>query len=317
MNMSAPHPHSHHGHGHAHAHHARSATRALPWALALTLTFAVVEAVAGWWSGSLALLGDAGHMLTDSLALAMATVAALVARRPASPRHSYGLRRIETLAGLINGLSMLPVVALIGWHAVGRLMDPQPVQGDLVMVVAAIGLAVNLVVAFMLSRGAGDLNTRGALLHVMGDALGSVAALASGVVIHYTGWFPIDPLLSLLICALILVSTFRLLSTAAHMLLEGVPDALSLPDVGRAMAEVAGVRSVHDLHIWSLDSHHVALSAHVILRTGGEWPRVLAALRAVLHRRFDIDHVTLQPETLPDEPLTFARRRAPQDADTR
>jgi cobalt-zinc-cadmium efflux system protein len=240
-----------------------------------------------------------------------------VARRPASPRHSYGLRRIETLAGLINGLSMLPVVALIGWHAVDRLIDPQPVQGDLVMVVAGIGLAVNLVVAWMLSRGTGDMNTRGALLHVMGDALGSVAALASGVVIHYTGWYPIDALLSLLICALILVSTFGLLRTAAHMLLEGVPEALSLPDVGRAMAEVAGVRSVHDLHIWSLDSNHVALSAHVVLRHGGEWPRVLAALRAVLHSRFDIDHVTLQPETLPDEPITFARRRAPQDADTR
>ena len=320
--MSASHNHAHpahgHGHGHVHAHHHHAAaSAALPWALALTLGFAAVEAVAGWWSGSLALLGDAGHMLTDSLALAMATVAARVARRPASARHSYGLRRLETLAGLVNGLSMLPVVALIGWHAVGRLFDPQPVHGETVMAVALVGLAINLVVAWMLSRGTGDLNTRGALLHVMGDALGSVAALTAGVVIHFTGWYPIDPLLSMLICVLILVSTFQLLRSATHMLLEGVPEALSLPDVGRSMATVAGVRSVHDLHIWNLDSKHIALSAHVVLRNGDEWPKVLGALRAVLHSRFAIDHVTLQPETLPDQPLTFAPRRAPRDADTR
>ncbi len=322
MSETDPHghqAHAHHGHGHGHGHHHHhhgAGSRALPWALGLTLGFAAVEAVAGWWSGSLALLGDAGHMLTDSLALAIATVAAVFARRPASPRHSYGLRRIETLAGLANGLFMLPVVALIGWHAVERLIAPQPVHGSAVMVVAAVGLALNVAVAWMLSRGNGDLNTRGALLHVMGDLLGSVAALASGAVIHFTGWYPIDPLLSMLICMLILVSTFRLLGVATHTLLEGVPENLSLPEVGRAMAQVPGVRSVHDLHIWSLDSTHAALSAHIVLKNGGQWPAVLAALRDMLRARFEIEHVTLQPETLPDQPVTFAPRRASQGTDT-
>jgi len=289
-------------HGHA--------SRALPWALAMTLAFAAAEAVAGWWSGSLALLGDAGHMLTDSLALALATAASVLARRPASARHSYGLRRVETLAGMINGLFMLLVVVLIAWHAVERLIEPQPVKADAVIGVAALGLAINLVVAWMLSRGDGDLNTRAALLHVLGDLLGSVAALASGIVIRYTGWFPVDPLLSMLICGLIVASTLKLLRTATHTLLEGVPENLSLPVIGHAMAEVEGVHSVHDLHVWSLDSTHIALSAHVILRAGRDWPTALAALQRLLVERFGIGHVTLQPDPLPGQVVTFSSRRS-------
>jgi cobalt-zinc-cadmium efflux system protein len=274
----------------------------------MTLSFAVVEAVAGWWAGSLALLGDAGHMLTDSLALALATIAAAVSRRPASARHSYGLRRIETLAGMLNGLFMLLVVVLIAWHAVERLANPQPVEGTAVMAIAGIGLTINLFVAWLLSLGEDDLNTRGALLHVMGDLLGSVAALVSGVLITYTGWLAVDPLLSMLICGLILGSTLKLLRTATHTLLEGVPDDLSLPEIGHAMAGVEGVHSVHDLHVWSLDSSHVALSAHVILRFGRDWPETLASLRTLLNERFSIAHVTLQPEPLPDHVITFAPR---------
>lgn len=308
------HPHHGHGHhGHLHLHPGASdarASRALPWALAITLLFAAVEALAGWWSGSLALLGDAGHMLTDSLALALATAAAIVARRPASARHSYGLRRVESLAGMLNALLMLVVVALIGWHAVERLIDPRPVLGGTVIVVALIGLAINVAVLWILSRGGGDLNTKGAVLHVMGDLLGSLAALVSGVVIHYTAWYPIDSLLSMLICGLILSSTLKLLRLAAHTLLEGVPEGLSLPEVGRTMAGVTGVRSVHDLHIWSLDSNHVALSAHVVLAAGHDWPAVLAALRDLLQERFGIGHVTLQPETPPDRIITFSPRHS-------
>lgn len=309
--------HHHHGHAHHHAPAHGDARRALPFAFVATLLFAAVEAVAGWWSGSLALLGDAGHMLTDSLALAMATAAMVLAQRPASTRHSYGLRRVETLAGMLNGLFMLAVVALIAWHAVERLANPRPVHGGAVIAVALVGLVVNVLVAWMLSRGTQDLNTRGALLHVLSDLLGSVAALASGVVIHFTGWFPIDPLLSLLICGLILASTVRLLGAAAHTLLEGVPEGVSLPEVGRSMAAVAGVRSVHDLHIWSIDSRHIALSAHVIIRTDREWPQVLEALHAVLRTRFGIDHVTLQPETLPDQPVIFTPRRVRSASDGR
>lgn len=307
-----PHSHgagSHRGHAHSHSH--SYAGRTLPWALAVTLGFAAVEALAGWWSGSLALLGDAGHMLTDSLALALATVAAMVARRPASSRHSYGLRRFETLAGMLNGLFMLAVVAAIGWHAIERLIDPQPVEGGTVTAVAAIGLVINIIVAWLLSHGEHDLNTRGALLHVFGDLLGSVAALVSGVVIMYTGWFAVDPLLSMLICGLILGSTLKLLRTATHTLLEGVPEDLSLPEIGRTMAGVEGVLSVHDLHVWSLDSNHAALSAHVVLRNERGWPETLASLQALLAERFGISHVTLQPEPLPGQVVSFSPRPGP------
>lgn len=299
----------HHGHTHSHSHSHTHAGRALPWALAVTLAFAAVEALAGWWSGSLALLGDAGHMLTDSLALALATVAAVIARRPASSRHSYGLRRFETLAGMLNGLFMLAVVAAIVWHAIERLADPQPVEGATVVTVAAIGLVINLVVAWLLSRGEHDLNTRGALLHVFGDLLGSVAALVSGLVIMHTGWLAVDPLLSMLICGLILASTLKLLRSATHTLLEGVPEDLSLPEIGRTMARVDGVVSVHDLHVWSLDSNHTALSAHVVLRNERGWPETLASLQALLAERFGISHVTLQPEPLPGQVVSFSPRR--------
>lgn len=302
------HDHDHdHGH-HGHHHHDHSASRFLPLALALTLGFAAVEAIAGWWSGSLALLGDAGHMLTDAMSLGLAAIAARVAQRAPSHRHSYGLRRVEALAALVNSLFMLAVIGGLVWHAVERLMNPREVAGEAVIVVALGGLVLNVVVAWLLTRGEADLNTRGALIHVIGDLLGSVAALASGVVILYTGWTPIDPMLTMLICGLILFSTLSLLRRVVHTLLEGVPERLSLPEVGRAMAAVDGVRSVHDLHIWSLDSRGTALSAHVVLADAARWPAVLEAERSLLQTRFGIDHATLQPELPPAQPLVFTPR---------
>lgn len=286
---------------HGHPSHPNSGTsaRALPLALVLTLAFAAVEAVAGWWAGSLALLGDAGHMLTDGLALALATAAARLARTPPSHRLSFGLARIEVLAALANAGFMLALVIVLAWNAAGRLVAPRPVAGEIVTWVAAAGLALNLGVAWILMRGGRDLNTRAALLHVLGDAFGSVAALASGLIIHFTGWTQADPLLTLFIGALILASTLRLAREALHTLLEGVPLGISLPEVGRRMASVEGVISVHDLHIWSIASQRVALSAHVVLRRADEWPQLLEQLRLVLHEEFDIDHVTLQPEPPP------------------
>jgi cobalt-zinc-cadmium efflux system protein len=283
-------------------------------ALALTLAFALVEAATGWWAGSLALLGDAGHMLTDSLALALAALASALAGRPPSPRHSYGLARVEALAALVNGVAMLAVVGWITWQAVSRLIAPQPVHGETVSAVALAGLLINLLVAWLLSRGGQDLNTRAALLHVLGDLLGSVAALAAGVMIVLTGWTPIDPLLSMLISGLILASTLRLLRSVLSTLLEGVPDGLSLEEIGRAMAAVPGVGSVHDLHIWSLGSHQIALSAHVLVTRQEHWPTVLLQLRSLLVSRYGITHSTLQPE-LPGEnsiPLPGSRKDPPR-----
>ena len=268
----------------------------LTLALGLTLVYAAVEAVGGWIAGSLALLGDAGHMLTDSTALGLAALAAWISRRPPSPRHSYGLGRVETRAARVNALLMVAVVTAVSTAAVGRLLDPPPVRGGLVIGVAVMGLLVNLLVARLLMRGRENINVRGALLHVLGDLLGSLAALISGVVILSTGWRPIDPILSLLIVVLILVSSLRLLRDVVHTLLEGVPRHLDLGEVGRAMAEIEGVLSVHDLHIWSLSGDTTALSAHVVLRRIEGWELVLARLRGLLDGRFGISHVTLQPE---------------------
>ncbi|HNB80328.1 MAG TPA: cation diffusion facilitator family transporter [Rhodocyclaceae bacterium] len=292
--------HAHEGHGHAHDHHPAGAPRrALGLALAITLGFAAVEAVAGWMAGSLALLSDAGHMVTDALSLGVALLAAAVALRPPSARLSYGYARIEVLAALFNAGFMFAVILMIGWQAAERLRAPQPVDGATVIWIGALGLAINLLVAWILSRdgdAAHNLNTRGALLHVLGDALGSVAALASGLVIRQTGWTPIDPILSFGICALIAGSTWRLAREAIHTLMEGVPAGLSTPAIGRRMAAVAGVLEVHDLHIWSMDARRPALSAHVRVADLADWPRQLDELRRLLAREFAIEHVTLQPE---------------------
>ncbi|HPR05169.1 MAG: cation transporter [Zoogloeaceae bacterium] len=299
-----------HGHGHHHGHHHGHAasSAALLLALGLTLGFSFVEALAGWWAGSLALLGDAGHMLTDSFALGLAAVAARLSQRPPSQRLSYGLGRMEALAALINGLLMIAVVAAIVWHAVERLLSPQTVAGGTVTVVALIGLLINIAAAWLLSRGGNDLNTRAALLHVMGDLLGSVAALAAGLIIQFTGWMPIDPLLSVLICGLILASTLSLLRQVFTTLLEGVPESLSLPEVGRSMAAVDGIVSVHDLHIWSLGAGRVALSAHVVIASLTDWPTVLPRLQTALASQYGIEHATLQPEIPRAEPIVFKRK---------
>jgi cobalt-zinc-cadmium efflux system protein len=276
--------------------HRRAAGNSLLWSLVVTVGFAVIEVVGGLWSSSLALLGDAGHMVTDSTALGLAAFAAWVGQQPPSARHSYGLVRAEVLAAMLNGLFMLLIVIGIAYFAFVRLSNPHPVQGGTVMVIAAIGLVVNLVVAMILHRGEKTLNTRAALLHVMGDLLGSVAALCSGMIIYFTGWMPIDPLLSLVICVLILYASLRLLREVLHVIMEGVPRYLDLPEVGQAMAGVANVKSIHDLHIWTLSSGMVALSAHVVLSDMAQWHEILGTLRNLLHNRYAIDHITLQPE---------------------
>lgn len=283
--------HVEHHLGHAGEHHH------LTGALALTLSFALVEALAGVWSGSLALISDSGHMLTDSSALALAALAAWLARKPPSGRHTYGLVRAEVLAALANALLMLLLIAFIAHEAWQRLAEPRPVAGGVVTAVALIGLLVNLGVAWQLSRGARTLNTRAALMHVLGDTLGSVAALGAGLVISFTGWTPIDPLLSMLVAGLILVSAAHLLIEALHVLLEAVPAHIDIDAVSADLGRIDAVVSVHDLHIWTLSSGQIAMSAHLDVRGLDVWPSVLAAARDVLRRRYGIGHVTLQPET--------------------
>ncbi len=263
-----------------------------------TLCFAAVEALAGWWAHSLALIGDAGHMITDASALGLAALAARLAAGGATRRHTFGLGRIEVLAAAVNALFMLGIVIAIVIGAVHRLQVPAEVNGPVVALVAGIGLAINALVLWTLSHGEQDMNTRGAMLHVMGDLLGSVAALISGVVIWVTGWLAVDPILSMLICVVILFSSLRLLREALHVFMEAVPSHLKLEDIGQAMAGLPAVCSVHDLHVWNLSSREVALSAHVVMRNIQDWDAVLHELQDLLKAKFGIAHVTLQPERL-------------------
>jgi len=285
------------GHSHEHHHHGGSSGR-LMISLLLTLSFAAVEAIGGWWSGSLALLGDAGHMFTDSAALVIALVAAIMMQRPPSDRLTYGHGRIEVIAAIVNSVFMLLIVAGIVIEAINRFRNPGAIDAASVMLIGGVGLIVNIFVALVLSGDSHNLNTRAALLHVLGDLLGSVAAIVSGVVIHFWGWLPADPIVSIFICSLIVVSSFRLLREATHIIMEGVPGHLDLREVGEAMAGAdKSVRSVHDLHIWTLSSGHIALSAHVVLSEMEQWSTVLQAEQQLLQTRFGISHATLQPET--------------------
>ncbi|MES0872619.1 cation diffusion facilitator family transporter [Sinimarinibacterium thermocellulolyticum] len=293
------HDHSH-GHGRAPA---ATADRRLKLALALTAGFMLVEVIGGIFSGSLALLADAGHMLTDVLALALALWARHQTLRPADAQRSYGYHRLPVLAAFVNGLALLAIIVWIGIEAVQRLLTPPPVAGELMLGVAAAGLLVNIA-AFFVLRGARhdhdhahDLNLRGALLHVLGDLLGSAAAIVAAVVILVTGWMPIDPLLSLLVAALILRSAWRLVRESAHVLLEGTPegfDAAQFAD--RLVADVAGVRGVHHVHHWMLTPERSLMTLHAELADAVDDDRVVREIKAWVKSHYRVAHVTVQTE---------------------
>ncbi len=298
-----------HGEGdaaHQHSHEVQPAQRrALLIALLLTGGFALVEVAGGVYANSLALISDAGHMAADAGALLIALIAAKLAARPVSERNSFGYGRAEVIGAFVNALTMLAIVVWIIVEAVSRISKPLPVAGGAVMAIAVIGMGVNLVVLWLLSRGTasagshGSLNTRAARIHVLGDLLGSVAAIIAGAVVLFTGWTLIDPLLSVFVALLILRSTWSLARESVSVLMEAVPDGVAYREVGQALAAIAGVVSVHDLHVWQMSANRRALSAHLLLAEADAWPRVLKDARATLIERFAIDHVTLQPEWPP------------------
>ncbi|HJV54265.1 MAG TPA: cation diffusion facilitator family transporter [Noviherbaspirillum sp.] len=295
--VSSSHLHAHRAGDASHHHFTEGRTQGiLGSALLLTFGFALVEAFAGFWSNSLALISDAGHMVTDASALGLALLAQVIAKRPPSAKHSFGFGRAEALAAFINALAMLAVVGWIGFEAIQRFAKPEQVKGEAVFTVAMIGLAINIVVAWVLSRDQQSVNTKAALVHVLGDLLGSVAALVAGGVIYYTGWLQIDPLLSLLVSALILKSTFGVLRESYHFLMEGVPHHIDYLQVGDDLAAISGVLSVHDLHVWEMTPGQPALIGHVEICSMDEWPSVLRAIKAMLLEKHGIDHVTLQAE---------------------
>ncbi|HEX7024709.1 MAG TPA: cation diffusion facilitator family transporter [Gemmatimonadales bacterium] len=271
-------------------------SRRLLAVLIVTALFMVVEAVAGWVSGALALLADAGHMLTDVGALGLSLVTAMLARRPADPRRTYGYVRFEILAALVNGALLFGLAAWVVVEALGRIRHPEPIRAGIFLVVAATGLVVNLSALWMLHGVRhGSLNVRGAYLHVMGDALGSVGALAAAVIIMLTGWTVADPIVSILLSLLILVGAWRLLRESTDVLLEAVPSHISLSEVEESMRRVSGVRAVHDLHVWTVTSGVVAMSGHAVVPELETHPVALANLKRVL-TALGIGHATIQLE---------------------
>lgn len=297
--------HTHDGparsHGHAHAHgHAQVGgggenRRRLTSVLVLTAGFMVVEAAAGFWTNSLALLSDAGHMLTDVGALGLALFALWFSRREAPQRLTFGYLRFEILAALLNGIALLAITAFIFWEAAQRLQRPVEVHSGEMLLVACLGLAVNLVSLWILSRGEGhSLNERGAMLHVLGDVLGSVGAIAAAILMRSFGWGWADPVASALIGLLILRSTWELLKEAVNILMEGTPVHLNVREVHDAMVSIAGVAEVRDLHLWSLASGFEALSAHVVVPDVSGSDETKAAVKRLLRDRFHIEHSTLE-----------------------
>jgi cobalt-zinc-cadmium efflux system protein len=274
--------------------------------LILTALYMVAEALGGWWTGSLALLADAGHMLADVAALALALVAMWFSARPATSSKTFGYYRLEILAALVNGVALVLISLLIFYEAYHRLAAPPQVKSMTMMLVAIGGLCVNLLCAWLLHGDhEEDLNVRGAWLHIMGDALGSVGAIAAGVLMSLYGWYTADPLFSFIIALLIVWSSWNLIRESTNVLLEGTPAHINLAAVEDAILQTEGVRDVHDLHIWTITSGREALSAHVIHIETISPPDLLKELRSKLHDRFGVDHLTIQMETPDFEDDTF------------
>ncbi|MFZ4062723.1 MAG: alpha/beta fold hydrolase [Polynucleobacter sp.] len=297
---SSPNDPSLHAHKRGDAKHAHtrqaSNQNLLLIALVLTLGFSGVEAAAAYFAGSLALISDAGHMVTDAAALGLALLAQLIARRPPSPKHSFGFGRAEALAAFVNGIAMLALVIWIVSEAITRFYTPHQVDGFTVSVVAFVGLLMNILVAWVLSHDKKSVNTRAALVHVMGDLLGSVGALLAGLIIQFTGWMPADALLSIFVSLLILKSTFSILRESYHFLMEGVPLHIDYLEVGRDLKKMPGVLAVHDLHVWEMTPSFPALIGHIEIENLNEWPVIMRQIHEMLLAKHGIDHVTLQPE---------------------
>src|SRR5271155_2223235 len=286
-----------HAHGHAHAIGSDGVTTRMGIAMALNLCFVAIEASFGFLSNSVALIADAGHNLGDVLGLACACAAVFLARRPPGGRFTYGLGRSSVLAALTNAVLLLLACGAIAWEAVGRIATPPPVAGTTVVAVAAVGIVLNGMSAWLLHAGShDDLNRRSAFIHMLGDAAVAAGVLISGALILVTGWSWLDPVVSLLIVAVILVSTWGLLRDSVHLSLDGVPAGVNSSAVLSYLAGQRGVTDVHDLHIWALSTTSVALTAHLVVPDRGAEDALLTSLTPNLKRRFHIHHATLQIE---------------------
>lgn len=299
------HDHSHgapghghgHGHGHSHAIPVDGINLRMGIAVGLNVLFVLIEGSFGFMSNSVALIADAGHNLSDVLGLVCAWTAMYLGRRPPGARFTYGLGRSSVLAALANAVLLLFACGAIAWEAAIRVASPPPVAGETVMVVAAVGIVLNGICAWLLHAGShGDLNRRSAYLHMLGDAAVSAGVLVSGLLIMVTGWSRLDPIVSLIVVAVILVSTWRLLRDSLHLSLDGVPSSVNSTDVLSFLADQRGVTDVHDLHIWALSTTNVALTAHLVVPDRDAEDKLIESLTPTLKQRFQIHHATLQIE---------------------
>jgi cobalt-zinc-cadmium efflux system protein len=309
--MAHDHSHDHAGHSHGgahthdHSHFEGSSEKKLLFAFVLTLLMLLVEAAGGLVSGSLALLADAGHMLVDALALLLAFLGARFAARPADARRSFGYGRIEVLAGFVNALTQFALVAFIIIEAVQRLFAPQPILSGVMLVVAVIGLVANVVVLRTLhGHDPDDVNIAGASLHVLGDLLGSVAAVLAALAVRWAGWLWADPLLSILVSLLILRSAWSLLRRSGHILLEGTPEGVHLADIETGLREAdENILDIHHVHVWQVTAGSRMATLHAELRPGADPARCLTAIKTMLIERWQVGHATVQfdPGRCPDE----------------
>lgn len=294
------HAHGHGRGGHAHHHHAAD-SRSLGIVAALTGGFMVVEALGGWLSGSLALLADAGHMLTDFAALVMAWAAMRMAQRPPDSRRTYGFDRVAVLAAFVNGLALFLIAIWISWEAWSRLATPRPIEGGLMLAVAVAGLFVNIAAFRILTREeSSSLNMRAAVLHVAGDLLGSAGAILAALIILWTGWLPADPLLSVLVVILILRAAWNVVRESAHILLEASPPGFDPAAVSADLTgNVPGLTSVQHLHAWSISEERPVATLEAVIAPGADGAAIRRAIKARLADRFGIDHATVEIHDTP------------------
>ncbi|WP_227370673.1 cation diffusion facilitator family transporter [Halomonas sp. M20] len=289
-----------HGHDHTHEHAPKvsaDSERRVFWAMLLTAGFMFAEIAGGIVSGSLALLADAGHMFSDSASLAMALVAFRLSSRSPDHQRTFGYQRFQVLAAFVNGLTLFAIAIWIFYSAIERLMSPVDVMAGPMMIIAIIGLFVNIIAFVILHRGDSDnLNLRGAAMHVLGDLLGSVAAIVAAVIIMFTGWNAADPILSVLAAALILRAALSIVRRSAHTLLEGTPDGADVAQIRSALEAIEEVESLHDMHLWGLTPQDPLLSLHLVVHDGADHTHVLRQAYSVLRERFGITHATLQIE---------------------
>lgn len=302
--------HSHHDHHEHNIHEIRnSRVSSFKIIMFITAFFAAVEFIGGYFTNSLALVSDAFHMITDSSAIFLALIMSHISTKPADHNHSYGHGRADILGAFVNSLFMLGIIGFLIYESIDKFIHPNQVNSLPMIIIAILGLLINIIAAKILHGHQTNLNSRAAFLHVLGDLLSSVATIVAGVIIYFTHWNFLDPLLSLIIAVILIPSTVKIIKDSIHILMEGVPDNIQYDIVGKEISALDNIYSVHDLHIWTMNSEHISLSAHIIVKNIEQWDNTLTQIQKLLSDKYNIHHVTLQPENIKNETIHFVKSK--------